>query len=117
MSRGQSPGRVQAGHDRRDGVESVAVPAIDDVLPRYDVHEVHSVALPLPPDEALALALATPVAGDPIVRALFRLRGLRGEGTIADAFAALDLRELARAGPCSALVRRRRLGQIAKRAT
>jgi hypothetical protein len=160
------------------------VPTIDDVLPRYDVHEVHSVPLPLPPDEAIALALATPVAGDPIVRALFRLRRLRAEGTIADAFAALGLRELARGegdvvfggagtpwrpgggihpfasarsgqvrvvtdfradgerlttetriaavddharrsflrywrvvGPCSALIRRRWLGQIAKRVT
>jgi len=73
------------------------MPAIDDILPRFDVHEVHSVALLLPPDDAIAFALATPVAGDPIVRTLFRLRGLKGEGSIAEALTAIGLRELARA--------------------
>jgi hypothetical protein len=70
--------------------------AIDDLLPHYDVHEVHSIALPLPPAEAIARALATPVAADPIVRVLFRLRGLKGRGTIGDALRAIGLRELAR---------------------
>jgi hypothetical protein len=73
------------------------MPAIDDILPRFDVHEVHSVSLLLPPDDAIAFALATPVAGDPIVRTLFRLRGLKGEGSIAEALTAIGLRELARA--------------------
>jgi hypothetical protein len=71
--------------------------AIDDVLPHYDVHEVHSIALRLPPAEAIALVLATPVATDPVVRVLFRLRGLRGEGTIEDGLQRIGLRELARA--------------------
>jgi hypothetical protein len=71
--------------------------AIDDVLPRYDVHEVHSIALRLPPEEAVALALSTPVAADPVVRLLFRLRGLRGSGTVQDALDRIGLRELARA--------------------
>jgi hypothetical protein len=71
--------------------------AIDDVLPRFDVHEVHSVALRLPPGEAIALALSAPVAADPVVRLLFRLRGLdAGCGSIAAALARLGLRELAR---------------------
>jgi hypothetical protein len=74
------------------------MPLIDDVLPRFDVHEVHSVALPLPPEEAVALALATPVAADLLVRILFRVRGLAGRGgSIGDTFASLGLRELARA--------------------
>jgi hypothetical protein len=73
------------------------MPAIDDVLPRFDVHELHSVALPLPPEAALALALSTPVSADPLVRVLFRLRGLRGRGSIGDALVSLGLRELARA--------------------
>jgi hypothetical protein len=72
------------------------MPAIDDVLPRYDVHEVHSIALPLPPAEAIARVLATPVASDPIVRVLFRLRGLKGRGTIGDALRGIGLRELVR---------------------
>jgi hypothetical protein len=71
--------------------------AIDDVLPRYDVHEVHSIALRLPPEEAVALALSTLVAADPVVRLLFRLRGLRGSGTVQDALDRIGLRELARA--------------------
>jgi hypothetical protein len=71
--------------------------AIDDVLPRYDVHEVHSVALQLPPADAIARVLATPIASDPVVRLLLRARGLRGKGTIQDALGRLGLRELSRA--------------------
>ena len=70
--------------------------AIDDVLPRYDVHEVHSIALAVEPALALAAALATPVARDPVVRSLLRARGLRANGTIAEAFAWMGFRELAR---------------------
>jgi hypothetical protein len=72
------------------------VAAIDDLLPAYDVHEVHSVALPTAPERAIAAALATPVAPDPFVRALFRLRGLRTTGTIADFVAWMRFEELAR---------------------
>lgn len=67
---------------------------IDDLLPSYDAHELHSVALRLEPARAIELALATPVAGDPLVRALFRVRGLTARGTIGDALAGLGLREL-----------------------
>jgi hypothetical protein len=74
-----------------------AVSLIDDVLPRYDVHEVHSIALLLPPEEAVALALSTPIAADRVVRVLFRLRGLRGRGTVQDVLERLGLGELARA--------------------
>jgi hypothetical protein len=68
---------------------------IDDVLPRYDAHEVHSVVLRLPPDAAIARALSAPIAADRVVRILFRLRGLRGEGTIQEALTRLGLRPLA----------------------
>jgi hypothetical protein len=73
------------------------MPAIDDVLPRFDVREVHSISLQLAPERALALALATPIAADPAVRALLRLRGLGTGGSIGEALAGLGLRELARA--------------------
>jgi hypothetical protein len=66
--------------------------AIDDVLPRYDVHELHSVAAARSLDDVLA----TPVAGDPFVRVLFRLRGLPTNGTIADLFGRMRFQELAR---------------------
>jgi hypothetical protein len=66
--------------------------AIDDVLPGYDVHELHSIAY----GRSLAEALATPVASDPFVRLLFRLRGVPAEGTIADLFGRLRFEELVR---------------------
>jgi hypothetical protein len=68
--------------------------AIDDVLPHYDAHEVHSIAS----GRSLEEALATPVAADPFVRLLFRLRGVPTEGTIADLFGRMRFEELARTG-------------------
>jgi hypothetical protein len=68
------------------------VALIDDALPSYDVHEVHSIACARTLDEALA----TPLAADPIVRVLLRLRGLRTDGTIADLLVRLRLEEAAR---------------------
>jgi hypothetical protein len=65
---------------------------IDDVLPDYDVHEVHSIACARSLDEALA----TPVAADPVVRVLLRLRGLRASGTIGEAFVRAGFEVLAR---------------------
>jgi hypothetical protein len=65
--------------------------AIDDVLPRYDAHEVHSVAYAGSLDDVLA----TPVATDPFVRLLFRLRGLPTNGTIADLFRRMRFEEQA----------------------
>ena len=73
------------------------MPLIDDVLPRFDAHAVHSIALRVAPERAIALALSTPVAPGLLVRALFRVRGLSGRGSIGDALAGLGLRELARA--------------------
>ena len=66
--------------------------AIEDVLPRYDWHEVHSIACTKSIDDALS----TPVVADPLVRILFRLRGLPTHGTIADLFTRMHLDELAR---------------------
>jgi hypothetical protein len=66
--------------------------AIDDFLPGYDVHELHSIAY----DRSLDDVLATPVAADPFVRLLFRLRGLPTNGTIADLFGRMRFEELAR---------------------
>jgi hypothetical protein len=72
------------------------VPSIDDLLPEYDVHEVHSVALHLAPPEAIELALRTPVAPDALVRALFRTRGLRASRSIGESFARMGFEVLAR---------------------
>lgn len=52
------------------------MPLIDDWLPEFDVAERHDVALPLEPERALQIALATPAASDRIVRALISARGM-----------------------------------------
>jgi len=69
-----------------------AVSLIDDVLPSYDANEVHSIAYARSLDDALAM----PVAADPFVRLLFRLRGLPTNGTIADLFGRMRFEELVR---------------------
>jgi hypothetical protein len=68
------------------------VALIDDVLADFDVHEVHSVASA----RSVADALAAPVGADPVVRILFRLRGLDPDGSIGDLFARMRFDELAR---------------------
>jgi len=52
------------------------VAAIDDWLPRYDVHERHETELPVLPERALELVLSLPVASDRIVRLLIGARGM-----------------------------------------
>jgi hypothetical protein len=52
---------------------------LDDWLPHYRISERHARTVEASPEEALAAFLAMPVGCDPIVRALFRLRGL-GDG-------------------------------------
>jgi len=49
---------------------------LDAVVPEYEVWERHAVALPVPPQRALEIALSTPAASDRIVRTLLRLRRL-----------------------------------------
>jgi hypothetical protein len=60
------------------------VRALDELLSAYDVNEIHSVELALAPEEALERMLAFPLTADPLVRTLFRLRGLRGGATVGD---------------------------------
>lgn len=58
------------------------MPGIDGWLPTYDVGERHEIDVALPVAEALRRALAAPAAPDPLIRLLFRLRGLAPDGTI-----------------------------------
>jgi hypothetical protein len=81
-----------SGAERRRTPFNRAVALIDDVLPHYDAHEVHSVASSRTVDEALS----SPVAGDPFIRLLFRLRGLPVNGTIGELFTRMRFAELAR---------------------
>jgi len=57
---------------------------IDTWLPSFDIRQRHEAHVALPPERALRHALAVPAAPDPIVRILFRLRGLRPAGSIED---------------------------------
>lgn len=50
--------------------------ALDNVLPRFDVNEVHTISVSCSPERAVELALSAPAAPDRFVAALFRMRGL-----------------------------------------
>ncbi|HXH98251.1 MAG TPA: hypothetical protein VNH40_13675, partial [Gaiellaceae bacterium] len=58
------------------------MPPLDDLLPQWDVRERHERRVPADPEIAVAAALGIPVAPDALVRALFRLRGLPGGGSV-----------------------------------
>jgi hypothetical protein len=67
-------------------VNAAIPPAIDRFLPTWDVHEVHSVELPISATEALRLVRELRFGSDPLVRALLRIRGVGSGGTVVDAF-------------------------------
>jgi hypothetical protein len=62
------------------------VPLIDEWLPEFDVHERHSVALPVDPERALELALSTPAAPDRAIQALLAARGMVARGETIERF-------------------------------
>lgn len=70
--------------------------SLDTVLPEFDWQEVHAVELPCAPERALAAVLALPVASDPLVRLLFRLRGLGREPAIGEALDRMGFETLVR---------------------
>lgn len=53
---------------------------VADALPEYDVLERHAVRVDAPPERAVAAALAVTAAETPVLRRLFRLRGLPADG-------------------------------------
>lgn len=73
---------------------------LDEFLPDFDVVERHARHVPASPVDAVAAALASPVAPDGLVRALFRLRGLPRGGTVYGAIRALGFSELVREPDC-----------------
>ena len=73
------------------------MPLSDEWLPEFDVGERHDIAVPLPPERALALALSMPVAPDRVVGALLAARGMAArEETIERFFPAHHFVVLAR---------------------
>jgi hypothetical protein len=73
---------------------------LDELLPAYDVVERHERFVPASPADAVAAALATPVAPDALVRALFRLRGLNRGGTVYGALRAMGFAPLVEEPDC-----------------
>ena len=70
---------------------------LDRWLPEFDVRERHARELPVAAERAVSLALSLPVAPDPVVRALLRLRGLRVvDRTIEDFFTSQGFEPLER---------------------
>ena len=63
-----------------DGRIECAMRSIEaDVLPDYDANEVHHGGLPARPQRAVRVTLALPLASDPGVRRLPRLREARDD--------------------------------------
>jgi hypothetical protein len=80
-----------------------------DLLPEFDVHELHERRIAAPPERAIELALAAPAAPDAFVCLLFRLRGVPRAATIADLFAELGLEERERTPTSFVGIRGRRV--------
>jgi hypothetical protein len=68
--------------------------AAADALPEYDVRTRHEIAVDASPEQALAAAKAVTTSEAPLLRFLFRLRGLRARGDrpIWDAMAGASFR-------------------------
>ena len=76
---------------------------LDELLPHYDAREHHQREVPATPQDAVAAALASPVAPDALVRALFRMRGLPSGGTVHGALRALGFSQLVSERECVVL--------------
>ena len=72
------------------------MPAIDRVLPEWDVNEVHEIVLDTTPERALEATLAAPAAPDLVVRALLRLRGIQRRDSIEELLCAIGFELLER---------------------
>jgi hypothetical protein len=76
---------------------------LDEFLPAYDAREYHERAVPGTPEDAVAAALGISVAPDPLVRTLFRLRGLHGGGSVHGALRRIGLKPLFEEPACIVL--------------
>src|SRR5438067_5275451 len=76
---------------------------LDDLMPDYDARERHERQVAASPSDAVAGALASPIAPDALVRALFRLRGLPSGGTVHGAMRAIGFSQLVAEDDCVVL--------------
>ncbi len=74
---------------------------LDELMPAFDASERHQRHVPATPRDAVAAALASPIAPDGLVRVLFRLRGLPSGGTVHGALRAIGFSELVREDTCA----------------
>jgi hypothetical protein len=72
-------------------------------MPKWDARERHERRVQASPRDAVAAAIGIPVAPDPLVRALFRLRGLPGGGSVHGAMRALGFEQLVSEDACVVL--------------
>ena len=79
------------------------MPRLDELVPEYDVREYHERRVPGRPEDAVAAALGIPAAPDALVRALYRLRGLPGGGSVVGSLRALGLTPLVEEPTCLVL--------------
>jgi hypothetical protein len=70
------------------------VSRLDDLMPEWDVRELHTRLVPASPRDAVAAATGIPFVPDRIVRTLFRLRRVPGGGSVIGALRALGFEEL-----------------------
>jgi len=76
---------------------------LDELLSAYDARERHERRVGATPEVAVAAALGSPIAPDPLVRMLFRLRGLPSGGTVYGVLRALGFSELVHEPACVVL--------------
>ena len=79
------------------------MPRLDEFLPEYDVRERHERYVGAAPETAVEAAVGTPVAPDGLVRALFRMCGLPGGGSVRGALRAIGLEPLVEEPACVVL--------------
>jgi hypothetical protein len=76
---------------------------LDELMPEWDVRERHERRVPASPHDAVGAAIGVPVAPGPLVRTLFRLRGLPGGGSVHGAMRALGFEQLVYEDDCVVL--------------
>jgi hypothetical protein len=76
---------------------------LDELMPEWDVRERHARLVPASPQDAVAAAIGIPFAPDGLVRALFRVRGVPGGGSVHGALRALGFEQLVSDTDCVVL--------------
>jgi hypothetical protein len=79
------------------------VSRLDELMPEWDVRERHERRVHASPHDAVGAAIGVPIAPDGLVRALFRVRGLPGGGSVHGAMRALGFEQLVSEDECVVL--------------